>query len=62
MGPLTLITFLPVLGAVIIAFLPRDNDKLVRWTALVTTFIVLVITASPHRAAMMDTPTWTHPA
>jgi NADH-quinone oxidoreductase subunit M len=46
MGPLTLITFLPVLGAVIIAFLPRDNDKLVRWTALVTTFIVLVITAS----------------
>ncbi len=46
MGPLTLITFLPALGAVVIAFLPRNNDKLVRWTALVVTGIVLAIAVS----------------
>ncbi|NQT35166.1 NADH-quinone oxidoreductase subunit M [bacterium] len=46
MGKLTLITFLPVVGAVVIAFLPRNNDKLVRWTALVVTGIVLVIAIS----------------
>ena len=46
MGSLTLITFLPALGAAIIAFLPRNNDKLIRWTALVFTAIVLVIAVS----------------
>ncbi len=46
MCPLTLITFLPVVGAVVIAFLPRNNDKLVRWTALVVTGIVLAIAVS----------------
>jgi NADH-quinone oxidoreductase subunit M len=43
MGELTLITFLPVVGAAVIAFLPRKNPNLVRWTALVTTAIVLAI-------------------
>ncbi|MDP8238428.1 MAG: NADH-quinone oxidoreductase subunit M [Candidatus Hatepunaea meridiana] len=43
MGPLTLITFTPVVGAAIIAFLPRDNDKLIRWIALAATGVVLLI-------------------
>ena len=46
MGELTLITFLPVVGAAVIAFLPRKNPNLVRWTALITTAIVLVIAIS----------------
>ncbi len=46
MGKLTRITFLPVVGAIVIAFLPRNNDKLVRWTALVVPGIVLVIAIS----------------
>ena len=43
MGSLTLITFVPVIGAAIIILLPRDNVKLIRGTALAATFIVLVI-------------------
>ncbi len=46
MGPLTLITFLPALGAVIVAFLPSNNHRLIRWTTLGFTAVVLVIAAS----------------
>ena len=46
MGPLTLITFLPVVGAAIIAFLPREKPNLVRWFSLAVTGMVLVIAAS----------------
>ncbi|MDP8228746.1 MAG: NADH-quinone oxidoreductase subunit M [Candidatus Electryoneaceae bacterium] len=46
MGPLTLITFLPAVGAAVIALLPKDNHKLIQRTALVFTFVVLVITIS----------------
>ena len=46
MGKLTLITFLPALGGAIIVFLPRNNDKLIRWTALLFTGIVLAIAVS----------------
>jgi NADH-quinone oxidoreductase subunit M len=46
MGPLTLITFIPAVGAALVGLLPRDNHKLIRWTALVITAIVLVITAA----------------
>lgn len=46
MSPLTLITFLPVVGAAIILALPRHNHKLIRWTALFTALVVLLITAS----------------
>ena len=46
MGPLTLITFIPLLGAVAIALLPKESIKAVRWTALGTTAIVLLITLS----------------
>ncbi len=46
MGPLTLITFIPAVGAALVAVLPRDNHRLIRWTSLVVTFIVLVIAVS----------------
>lgn len=46
MGPLTLITFLPVVGAAIIAFLPRKNPNLIRWTSVFFTGIVLIIAVS----------------
>lgn len=46
MGPLTLITFLPAVGAAIIAFLPKDNHNLIRWTAIIITGIVLGLALS----------------
>ncbi len=46
MGPLTIITFLPLVGAAVIALLPKESIKAVRWTALGTTAIVLLITLS----------------
>ena len=46
MGHLTLITFLPVVGAIVVMLLPKNNIKLVQWTSLLTTFIVLVLAVS----------------
>jgi NADH-quinone oxidoreductase subunit M len=46
MGSLTLITFLPVVGAALIGLLPANNYKAMRWTAVATTFLVLVIACS----------------
>ena len=46
MGRLTLITFLPALGAAVIAFMPRNNDKLIHWISLVVTGLVLAIAVS----------------
>ena len=34
---LTLMTFIPLLGAAVILCLPRDAEKLIKWTALVAT-------------------------
>ncbi len=50
MGRLTLITFLPVAGAVLVALLPRDNHKLIRYTSLVVTLIVLILAISLYPA------------
>jgi len=46
MGPLTLTTFIPLLGAVAIAALPKDGVKAIRWTALATTAVTLLIALS----------------
>jgi len=46
MGQLTLITFIPVVGAAIITMLPKNNHKLIQWTALVASLIVLIIAVS----------------
>ncbi len=40
---LSLITFLPLLGAVLIAFLPSNNLALIRWTALAFTLVTWVL-------------------
>jgi NADH-quinone oxidoreductase subunit M len=34
--PLTLVTFFPLVGVLVLLFLPSENKNLVRWTALVT--------------------------
>jgi NADH-quinone oxidoreductase subunit M len=48
MGPLTLVTFLPAVGAAIVAFLPGNNHRLIRWFTLAVTAVVLVIAASMY--------------
>jgi len=40
---LTLITFVPILGSVIILFIPSRNEKAIKWTALVVSLIPLVL-------------------
>jgi NADH-quinone oxidoreductase subunit M len=39
---LTLVTFLPAAGALLLAFLPR-NDRLIRWAALIISLLTFVI-------------------
>jgi NADH-quinone oxidoreductase subunit M len=46
MGSLTLITFIPLLGAAVIVALPKENLKAIRWTALAATGVVLLIALS----------------
>ena len=41
--PLTLLTFFPLLGVLAIIFIPSDNKNALRWTALITSLITLVI-------------------
>ncbi len=41
---LTLLTFLPLLGAVVVFFLPRENVRAARWVALGFSLIVMVMT------------------
>ena len=40
---LTLMTFVPVLGAFVILLLPKGRDELVRWVALATTTVPLLL-------------------
>ncbi|HSL30261.1 MAG TPA: NADH-quinone oxidoreductase subunit M [Anaerolineales bacterium] len=37
--PLTLLTFFPLVGVLILLFIPRENKDALRWTALITTLI-----------------------
>ncbi len=41
---LTIILFFPVLAALVILFLPKDNLQLIRWTALIASLVPLVLT------------------
>src|SRR6185503_19915622 len=41
--PLTLLTFFPLLGVLVLFFIPSDNKSALRWTMLVTTLITFVI-------------------
>jgi NADH-quinone oxidoreductase subunit M len=41
--PLTLVTFFPLLGILLLLFLPSENKNLLRWTALVTSLVTFGI-------------------
>ena len=41
--PLTLLTFFPILGILVILFLNSEQKNVIRWTALVTSMITFVI-------------------
>ena len=43
--PLSLVTFLPAIGALLVAFFPRDNKSAIRWFTLAITAAVFLITA-----------------
>ena len=40
---ITIATFLPVAGAVVIALMPRQQDRLIRWTGVLVTGAAMVI-------------------
>jgi len=40
---LTLITFIPVLGMVLVLLIPRENVKAIKWTALLVSLIPLIL-------------------
>jgi NADH-quinone oxidoreductase subunit M len=42
-GVLTWVTFLPVLGMLIVLLLPKDNWNVIRWTSLIATALQLVL-------------------
>ena len=41
--PLTILTFFPLLGVLVLFFIPSYNKNALRWTALITSLITLVI-------------------
>jgi len=41
--PLTLVTFFPLLGVLVLLFLPSENKNLLRWTALATSLVTFGI-------------------
>ncbi|MDK9700744.1 MAG: NADH-quinone oxidoreductase subunit M [bacterium] len=43
MGPLTALTFFPLLGMIVILLLPKGRDNIIRWAAAAFTFVPLVI-------------------
>ena len=41
---LTLILFFPVLAALVVVFLPKDNLKAIRWTAFGASLVPFILT------------------
>ncbi len=60
--PLTLVTFLPLLGAVVILFLKAGQKNAARWTALVTSLVTLGVSIAAYsvvdRFGVQTGPTW----
>src|SRR5919197_3223424 len=65
----SLVVFLPLLGAIVIAFLPRENESAVRWVALGTALLtwvvslMLLLAYSPARSSvrqfdLVETASW----
>jgi NADH-quinone oxidoreductase subunit M len=55
--PLTLLTFFPLVGILILLFVPSDNRNALRWTALVTslaTFVISIWVLTMFRASDVD--------
>ena len=42
-GILTWITFLPVLGMIVVLLLPKDKDKTIKWTAIGFTLVQFIL-------------------
>jgi len=42
-GALSWITFIPIIGMILILFVPKENQNAMKWTAAVATFLQLVI-------------------
>ena len=40
---LSMLIFIPIIGAILIAFAPRERLDLIRWLALITSLITLII-------------------
>jgi NADH-quinone oxidoreductase subunit M len=53
---LTLLTFLPLLGAVIVFLMPRGRENWARWTALGFSLVVLVMTIAVFYNVQSDPP------
>ena len=41
--PLTLLTFFPLLGVLVLLFIPSDRKNALRWIALITTLITFLL-------------------
>ena len=41
--PLTLLTFFPLVGIIILFFIPREQKDTLRWTALITSLITFLL-------------------
>ena len=41
--PLTLLTFFPLVGIIILFFIPREQKDALRWTALITTLVTFLL-------------------
>src|SRR5689334_3724933 len=41
--PLTLLTFFPLVGILILFFIPSDNKNAIRWTALGTSLVTFIL-------------------
>ncbi len=41
--PLTILTFFPLVGVLVLLFLPSDNKSLLRWTALITSLVTFIL-------------------
>ena len=63
--PLTLVTFFPLLGILVILFINRENKTIIRWVALITSLITFGISmwvlalfkpADPNLQFVIDIP------
>jgi NADH-quinone oxidoreductase subunit M len=43
LNPLTLVTFFPLLGVLVILFINRENKTVIRWVALITSLLTFGI-------------------